>query len=57
MIKFTNKKLEDIFYFIKQAAGKAASKQRLSEALASGPNLRGAKKSPVIKRSHALMLY
>lgn len=57
MIKFTNKKLEDIFYFIKQAAGKAASKQRLSEALASGSNLRGAKNNPVIKISHALMLY
>ena len=43
-IKFTSKKLKDIFHFMNQAAGGATSEQKLSAEFTSGANLRSVKK-------------
>ena len=54
-IKFTSKKLKDIFHFINWAAGRAATEQKLSAEFTSSANLRSVKK--VIKINHILILY
>ena len=54
-IKFTSKKLKDIFHFINWAAGRATTEKKLSAEFTSSANLRSVKN--VIKINHILILY